>query len=40
MLLGRHRRILALRSARKKGVLAGVDWQKCYEGVKEFLENE
>jgi transcriptional regulator with XRE-family HTH domain len=40
MLLDMHKQIVAHRSARKKDGLEGVDWQKFYEGVKEFLENE
>ncbi|MBI2806626.1 MAG: helix-turn-helix domain-containing protein [Planctomycetes bacterium] len=40
MLLDMHKQILAHRSAKKKEGLEGVDWQKFYEGVKEFLENE
>lgn len=40
MLLDMHKQILAHRSAKKKEGLEAVDWQKFYEGVKEFLENE
>ena len=40
MLLDMHKQILAHRSAKKKDGLEAVDWQKFYEGVKEFLENE
>lgn len=40
MLLDMQKQIVAHRSAKKKDGLEGVDWQKFYEGVKEFLENE
>ena len=40
MLLDMQKQIVAHRSARKKDGLQGVDWQKFYEGVKEFLESE
>jgi transcriptional regulator with XRE-family HTH domain len=40
MLLDMQKQIVAHRSARKKDGLEGVDWQKFYEGVKEFVENE
>ena len=40
MLLDMHKQILAHRSAKKKDGLEAVDWQKFYEGVKDFLENE
>jgi transcriptional regulator with XRE-family HTH domain len=40
MLLDMQKQIVAHRSAKKKDDLEGVDWQKFYEGVKEFLENE
>lgn len=40
MLLDMQKQIVAHRSARKKEGLEGVDWQKFYEGVKEFLESE
>lgn len=40
MLLDMQKQIVAHRSAKKKDSLEGVDWQKFYEGVKEFLENE
>lgn len=40
MLLDMQKQIVAHRSARKKDGLEGVDWQKFYEGVKEFLLNE
>lgn len=40
MLLDMHKQILAHRSAKKKDGLEGVDWQKFYEGVKEFLDKE
>lgn len=40
MLLDMQKQIVAHRSAKKKDALEGVDWQKFYEGVKEFLENE
>ena len=39
-LLDMHKQIVAHRSAKKKDGLEAVDWQKFYEGVKEFLENE
>lgn len=40
MLLDMQKQIVAHRSAKKKDGLEGIDWQKFYEGVKEFLENE
>lgn len=40
MLLDMQKQIVAHRSAKKKDGLEAVDWQKFYEGVKEFLENE
>jgi transcriptional regulator with XRE-family HTH domain len=40
MLLDMQKQIVAHRSAKKKEGLEGVDWQKFYEGVKEFVENE
>jgi transcriptional regulator with XRE-family HTH domain len=40
MLLDMQKQIVAHRSARKKDGLEAVDWQKFYEGVKEFVENE
>lgn len=40
MLLDMQKQIVAHRSARKKDGLEGVDWQKFYEGVKEFLEDQ
>ena len=40
MLLDMQKQIVAHRSAKKKDDLEAVDWQKFYEGVKEFLENE
>lgn len=40
MLLDMQKQIVAHRSAKKKDVLEGVDWQRFYEGVKEFLEKE
>jgi len=40
MLLDMQKQIVRHRSAKKKDGLEGVDWQKFYEGVKEFLENE
>jgi transcriptional regulator with XRE-family HTH domain len=40
MLLDMQKQIVAHRSARKKDGLEAVDWQKFYEGVKEFLEDE
>jgi transcriptional regulator with XRE-family HTH domain len=40
MLLDMQKQIVAHRSAKKKDGLEGVDWQRFYEGVKEFLENE
>ena len=40
MLLDMHKQILAHRSAKKKDGLEAVDWQKFYEGVKDFLQNE
>ena len=40
MLLDMHKQILAHRSAKKRDGLEAVDWQKFYEGVKEFLEGE
>ena len=40
MLLDMQKQIVAHRSAKKKDGLESVDWQKFYEGVKEFLENE
>ena len=40
MLLDMQKQIVAHRSAKKKDGLDAVDWQKFYEGVKEFLENE
>ena len=40
VLLDMQKQIVAHRSARKKDGLEAVDWQKFYEGVKEFLENE
>lgn len=40
MLLDMQKQIVAHRSAKKKDGAEGVDWQKFYEGVKEFLEDE
>jgi len=40
MLLDMQKQIVAHRSSKKKDDLEAVDWQKFYEGVKEFLENE
>lgn len=40
MLLDMQKQIVAHRSAKKKDGLEAVDWQKFYEGVKDFLENE
>jgi transcriptional regulator with XRE-family HTH domain len=40
MLLDMQKQIVAHRSSRRKDGLEAVDWQKFYEGVKEFLENE
>ncbi len=40
MLLDMQKQIVAHRSAKKKDGLEAMDWQKFYEGVKEFLENE
>lgn len=40
MLLDMQKQIVAHRSAKKKNGLEEVDWQKFYEGVKEFVENE
>lgn len=40
MLLDMHKQIVAHRSTKKKGSFDSVDWQKFYEGVKEFLEDE
>ena len=40
MLLDMQKQIVAHRSAKKKDGLESVDWQRFYEGVKEFLENE
>ena len=40
MLLDMQKQIVAHRSVKKKDGLEAVDWQKFYEGVKEFLENE
>jgi len=40
MLLDMQKQIVAHRSAKKKDGLEAVDWQKFYEGVKEFLEDE
>lgn len=40
MLLDMQKQIVAHRSAKKKDGLESVDWQKFYEGVKDFLENE
>lgn len=40
MLLDMQKQILAHRSVKKKDGSENVDWQKFYEGVKEFLEDE
>lgn len=40
MLMDMRKKIVAHRSVKKKDGLEAVDWQKFYEGVKEFLENE
>ncbi len=40
MLLDMQKQIVAHRSAKKKEGLDTMDWQKFYEGVKEFLEDE
>ena len=40
MLLDMQKQIVAHRSTKKKDGLETVDWQKFYEGVKEFLEDE
>lgn len=40
MLLDMQKQIVAHRSAKKKDGLEAMDWQRFYEGVKEFLENE
>lgn len=40
MLLDMQKQIVAHRSAKKKEGLESVDWQKFYEGVKGFLEDE
>jgi transcriptional regulator with XRE-family HTH domain len=40
MLMDMQKQIVAHRSVKKKDGLEAVDWQKFYEGVKEFLENE
>jgi transcriptional regulator with XRE-family HTH domain len=40
MLLDMQKQIVAHRSAKKKDGPDSVDWQKFYEGVKEFLEDE
>jgi transcriptional regulator with XRE-family HTH domain len=40
MLMDMQKQIVAHRSVKKKDGLEAMDWQKFYEGVKEFLENE
>ena len=40
MLLDMQKQIVAHRSARKKEGLERVDWQKFYEGVREFVKGE